>query len=113
MRGHTGKIYALASVAGERVVSASGDRTVRFWLPASAECLAVLEGHRAAVLAVAAVGNGHCISGAADRTLRLWDLAEAKCMRVLEVRLLMLASSLISACSCSPARALAISHPLS
>ena len=59
--------------AGTRIVSGSGDRTLRIWDAQAGESLRILEGHEYAVASVAWNPSGTRIaSGSGDRTLRIW-----------------------------------------
>jgi WD40 repeat protein len=72
LRGHADPVSALAFTAdGQRLVTASYDKTVRVWGVRDAALLAVFQGHDEAVLSVGAAG-GTLVSGAADGTMRLW-----------------------------------------
>ena len=74
--GHTGILYSVCySPDGTRVVSGSGDKTIRIW---DAESGAVvgehLIGHNGEVNSVAFSPDGqYIISGSDDRTIRIWD----------------------------------------
>lgn len=71
-----------------RVVSASGDSTLRVWYVKTGRCLKVLQGHGAAVQCVAALPTHHdgterIVSGSFDMTLRIWDPQSGRCLQVL------------------------------
>ena len=78
--GHTSSVRALAFHPGGAVlVSASKDRTVRLWGPATGQALRTLEGHTAWVEGVAFFAQGtRLVTVGADQTIRLWDLSEKK-----------------------------------
>jgi WD40 repeat protein len=73
---HGGVVYSLAFLPdGKTLVSASGDRLVRLWDPATGKERRRLEGHTDAVLSLALTPDGKRLaSGSADRTVRFWDL---------------------------------------
>ena len=53
---------------GKRVVSGSGDKTVRVWDVETGECLKVMEGHTNWVFSVAVSGDGkRVVSGSGTR----------------------------------------------
>jgi WD40 repeat protein len=75
--GHEGEVWALAA-AGERLISAGRDQTVRVWDVRTGRAR-VLRGHEGDVIAVAAAaGTGRVASASRDRTLRLWNLADGE-----------------------------------
>jgi WD40 repeat protein len=79
-QGHTGQIYAVAfDREGDRLVSASGDRTVRLWDVATGRCLHVFEGHTDEVFTAVIHPDGTRIaSGGRDRAVWLWDVASGE-----------------------------------
>ena len=86
LRGHTAAIYsATFSPDGRRIVSASGDRTVRIWDAATGECIRTLKGHTGDVYSASFSPDGHRIVSASwDDTVRIWDAATGECIRTLE-----------------------------
>ena len=81
LEGHTDWVYALAVMQNEsgspaRLVSASGDKTLRIWLAQGApdrwRWERTLAGHEGDVICVAALGGGRVASGSEDRTIRVW-----------------------------------------
>ncbi|EMD36495.1 hypothetical protein CERSUDRAFT_115528 [Gelatoporia subvermispora B] len=76
MSGHTGTVFAVAfSPNGTRVVSGSGDDTVRIWDARSGDLIMQpLEGHRGEVISVVFSPNGtRIVSGSLDNTVRIWN----------------------------------------
>jgi WD40 repeat protein len=76
LRGHRGPVVALAATAdGERLVSASQDRTVRVWEVATGRLLRTLEGATGPVRGVAVDGTTRVVAAAgSDGQLRRWHL---------------------------------------
>lgn len=74
--GHTSIVSGFAWLAGgERLVSVSRDRTLRFWDPTARRALVAVPVHSHFVLAVAVDSDETTLAtGGADDTLRIWDL---------------------------------------
>src|SRR5450432_201589 len=76
LEGHTMHVNSIAfSPDGHRIVSGSGDKTIRVW---DAETGAVVagpcHGHSDWVTSVAFSPDGHrIVSGSGDKTIRVWD----------------------------------------
>ena len=77
LRGHKSWIDSLAwSPDGRRLLSASGDKTVRMWDPIKGKQLGIIEGHTEQVRAVAFSADGGLLASKADDgTVRLCDAA--------------------------------------
>ena len=95
---------------GRRVVSGSGDNTLKVWDPSSGRCLWTLRGHSwearrrrpvtphvdfsstprgAQVDCVAVLSNGRVVSGSEDNTLKVWEDVEGKMARLVARRRLL------------------------
>jgi WD40 repeat protein len=74
LEGHTRPVMAVARLDERRVVSASGDRTLRVWDVERGATLAMLEGQTDWVRAVARLDERRVVSASGDRTLRVWDV---------------------------------------
>ncbi|CDF38978.1 WD40-repeat containing protein [Chondrus crispus] len=76
-RGHKSRMNCVAmSGDGRRVVSGSGDRSVRVWdVETGAQVGEALVGHTGWVRSVAMSGDGrHVVSGSDDKSVRVWDV---------------------------------------
>ena len=59
---------------GERIATASADRTIKLWDAATGQELLTLGGHNAGVICLAFSPDGHRLaSGSIDWTARIWD----------------------------------------
>ena len=76
LRGHGKRINAVRfSPAGDKLVSAAMDQTLRVWDTASGECVATLRGQNANVLACDVSHDGRYIaSGGSDGSVMFWEL---------------------------------------
>lgn len=74
LEGHENVVSAaLFSDDGERLISASWDKSLRVWDMKSARSTATLSGHRDWVLAIALSPDGERIVSASQREIRVWD----------------------------------------
>ena len=74
LEGHS---YGVLSVAyspdGTKIISGSGDETVKIWDANTGECLKTLEGHSVWVFSVAYSPDGtKIVSGSLDNTVKIW-----------------------------------------
>ena len=79
-RGHRDHITALVLAPdGSAIATASYDRTIRLWNPATGAELRVLRDHTDAVFALAFSPDGKFLASAsADRTVKIWDPATGR-----------------------------------
>ena len=86
--GHTSYVNSVAfSADGARIVSGSGDNTVRVWDAATGQPVHVLEGHTGGVWSVAFSADGaRIVSGSVDGARIVWDAATGQPVPVLEGR---------------------------
>ncbi len=80
LAGHNAHIFGVTFLpSGDRVLSASGDGTVRLWDLATGETLQVYTGHSSTVNAVVLSPNGReFISVSGDGSARRWDIASGR-----------------------------------
>ncbi|WP_437283624.1 TIR domain-containing protein [Sorangium sp. So ce375] len=99
LSGHSNWVYACTiSPDGQRVVSASGDKTLKVWDLATGQLLSTLEGHPEQINACAISPDGQrVVSASGDNTLKVWDLATGQLLSTLEGH-----PEQINACAISP-----------
>jgi WD domain, G-beta repeat len=78
LRGHSGAVRAVAlSAAGDLIISAGVDRTVRIWDVATGNLLQVLVGHERPINCLALTPDGRSIiTGSDDKTVKVWRLQD-------------------------------------
>ena len=81
LQGHDEIVWAV-EVAGNRLLSASADKTIRMWDIDSRRCEHVLEDHARPVLSLAVCGN-KLFSGSYDYTIKVWSLDTLQRVRTL------------------------------
>jgi WD40 repeat protein len=86
LAGHRAGVWAVGcSPDGTRIVSGSGDKTLKIWDAGTGAELVTLTGHTAPVYAVAYSWDGtRIVSGSWDETLRIWDAASGKRLATLK-----------------------------
>jgi len=84
--GHSDSVCSVAfSPDGSRIVSGSGDTTIRIWDARSGKEVQKLEGHSSWVCSVAFSPDGsRIVSGSRDATIRIWDTRWGKEVQKLE-----------------------------
>lgn len=76
---------AANTLAGQVVVTASGDRTARVWDAATGQTLTTLQGHTDSVLSVAfSPDSKYVVTASADYTARVWEVATGKTLMTLK-----------------------------
>ncbi|MEG3842305.1 WD40 repeat domain-containing protein, partial [Microcoleus sp. herbarium14] len=80
LKGHSNSVNAVAVTSdGKRVLSGSGDTTIKVWDLTTGKELFTLKGHSNSVNAVAVTSDGkRAISGSSDNTIKAWDLTTGK-----------------------------------
>jgi GTPase SAR1 family protein len=86
LAGHSGKVrHVVWSPDGQRLASASSDRTIRLWDAETGKAYHTLEGHRHRVTSVKWSSDGRTlVSTSGDKTVRVWNPETGKQTRVLE-----------------------------
>ena len=75
LKGHKGRVAALAVMPDGQLASGSDDTTVRVWDTGTRECVATLTGHAGEVSMLVALAGGQLASASlGDDTVRLWDV---------------------------------------
>ena len=84
LEGHKWGVQGAQALSDGRVLSWSGDNTLRLWDGQSGACLAVLKGHTDLVNSVRRLSDGRLLSWSGDNTLRSWDSQSGACLAVLK-----------------------------
>lgn len=74
LRGHEKGVFCLVVLGLNRVISGSGDRSIRIWDLTTREAVRVLVGHDDAVTGLASISSRVIASASQDHTIKLWDL---------------------------------------
>ncbi|MEI6848104.1 MAG: WD40 repeat domain-containing protein, partial [Chlorobiaceae bacterium] len=73
------------SADNKRIVSGSGDKTLKVWDMESGNCLMTLDGHSGSVTSCAiSADNKRIVSGSGDKTLKVWDMESGNCLMTLD-----------------------------
>ena len=87
--GHTSSVKGLLELPDGKILSWSGDCTLRIWEKESGISLKVLEGHKGGVEGVHICTGNRALSWAwnypePDSSIRVWDLSSGRCLSVME-----------------------------
>lgn len=76
LEGHEAEVYCVKySPDGNRIATASFDKTVKLWEAGSGKLLLTFAGHQGKVLTLAFSPDGRALlTGSEDKTLKLWDV---------------------------------------
>jgi WD40 repeat protein len=87
IQGHTNSIFTLLQLLDGRLLSGSGDNTIRLWdINDEFNLLKTLTGHVNYVNSLIQLKSGKVASGSADHTIRVWDtFNDFKCIKIIKV----------------------------
>ena len=86
LNGHLDFVNFVAySPDGTKIISGSGDKTIKIWDANIGQCLKTLEGHSDHVYSVAFSPDGtKIISGSNDTTIKIWNANTGQCLKTFE-----------------------------
>jgi phospholipase A-2-activating protein len=71
LTGHSQAVWALLPLRGQKVLSASGDRSIKLWDTHDGKCLGTLTGHGDCVRALALLPDGSFVSAGNDCMIKV------------------------------------------
>ncbi|KAK4118487.1 WD40 repeat-like protein [Parathielavia appendiculata] len=82
LEGHSDYVWSVAwSHDATRLASASRDKTVKVWDPATGQCVSTFEGHSSWVISVAWSHDATRLASASDdETVKIWDPTTGQCV---------------------------------
>ncbi|KZL73005.1 beta transducin-like protein HET-E2c [Colletotrichum tofieldiae] len=81
LEGHDEMVDSVIFTAsGQRIASASRDRSMKIWDVATGACLLTLEGHRLVDSVVFIANDQQLASASRDGSVNIWDLATGSCL---------------------------------
>ena len=86
LQGYGSPVSSVAfSADSQRIVSGSGDNTIKVWESETGACTQTLEGHKSWVYSVAFSADGqYIVSGSHDNTIRTWESKTGACAQTLK-----------------------------
>jgi WD40 repeat protein len=80
LSGHRGHVFGVAPVLNNKIVSCSGDRTVRIWDLSNGHMQIIdkYQTHSRGVWCIAKLNEGVVVTGSNDERLMAWDLVTSK-----------------------------------
>lgn len=85
LAGHVGSVYSARWIAGERILTAGGDGTVRLWDGTTGQLRQVYRGGSRFLADAGLAPDGFIAAGGADGLLRFWDPVSAHLLWSLQV----------------------------
>jgi WD40 repeat protein len=75
-KGHTGWVKCIGQIENfSKIITGSGDKTIKIWSTESGECLKTLTGHTDFVKClIISNDKKYLISGSTDKTIKVWDI---------------------------------------
>lgn len=83
MKGHTGRIFSLATLTNGDLVSGGEDNTIKIWDANNGSLKKTLTGHTSWIRDFAVLNGNRLVSGSEDRTIKIWDTNEGTLQRTL------------------------------
>ena len=86
LKAHTNWVMSVGfNHDGTKIVSGSGDNTIRVWNVDTGECILTLKGHTDCVTSVGFNHDGtKIVSGSRDNTIRVWNVGTGECILTLK-----------------------------
>jgi WD40 repeat protein len=82
LSAHTKPIYCFQIFSDNKIITGSGDNSIKIWDIQKFQCICTLLGHRAPVSHLK-MSDDYLISVSADKTIKIWNIYGGYCMRTL------------------------------
>jgi len=82
LRGHTRPVFCIQILSSSKVITGSGDNTIKIWDLPTRQCIGTLVGHQNAISHLK-MSDDNLISVSVDKTIKLWDLNQGFCVKTL------------------------------